>query len=76
MACLYGQCVTGIAGCDCDSLERLCDTCGGRLHTGMPDGREFLWLHLNGMSHCLLPHTGREGAAVAAWHGTTGARYA
>ncbi len=56
---------------------RPCDNCGKELRAGMPDGREFEWVHLTGMTYCyLLPGDQAENMTTATWNGTTGQRYA
>jgi len=54
-----------------ESAERLCDNCGQQVQTGMPDGREFEWVHAYGAQRCA------DGSGNRAAHqGTTGQRYA
>jgi hypothetical protein len=58
-----------------DAVEALtwaCDYCGQQLRTGMPDGREFEWVHANGGTRRCADGSGNR----AAFQGTTGRRYA
>jgi hypothetical protein len=80
MTCLYGECITGILGCDCTRAAeqgKACDNCGAELRAGMPDGRQFGWVHADGgMRYCgPVPAADAEDIPVATWHGTTGQRY-
>jgi hypothetical protein len=51
---------------------RLCDHCGQQVQTGMPDGREFEWVHADGGTRRCADGSGNQ----AAFQGTTGQRYA
>jgi hypothetical protein len=82
---MYGECITGILGCSCTAAiqqkviqeERPCDHCHKELRAGMPDGREFAWVHQNGMGHCYLPAAdSKDPVPMATFNGTTGLRYA
>lgn len=59
------------------SAPKRCDSCDKELRTGMPDGREFEWVHLDGTRYChLLPGDRADEMTKATWHGTTGQAYA
>lgn len=78
MACLYGECITGLLGCDCAAVWiRKCDHCGADVRPGMPDGRSFGLVHLSGAAYChLLPGDQADKMTVATYQGKTSVRYA
>jgi hypothetical protein len=78
MACLYGECITGLPGCNCaGAWVRHCDHCDGLLRTGMPDGRSFELVHENGTAYCrLLPGAEADKMTTATYRGKTSVHYA